>query len=113
MNKEDFTPQNLKALIDISNYQNEFPSDYIIFENLITKDPIDMFLKILWYSSFELFEIEEFKEWALQFSFDTPLIEMPKHINENNEGTTLDNGATFVYYSWVRIIAIWRLNIGC
>lgn len=112
MTKEDLTPQNLKALINISVDQNEFLPDYLVFEDIVTKDPIEIFLKILWYSNFELYDIDEFRDTALQLVFNTTLEEMPLHINDNNEkGTTLDGGNTFVYYSWIRIVALWRLSI--
>jgi hypothetical protein len=110
MEAKDLTAENLKILIDMSCSINSFRPEYLTFEKVTQGTPEETFLSILWYSNFELWEINEFKDLALEFIYEKDLKEMPKHINDHNDILSSDSSP---YYNWISLVAKWRLAIGC
>jgi len=114
MDIANLTEENLKKLIEVSNNQNSFRPDYLTWDTVVRDSSLDTFLVILYLSNFELFEIAEFKEPALEFIFKKELSEMPLYINDNTDyGRILNTSGTVAYYNWITIVALWRLSINC
>jgi len=114
METKDLTNENLQKLIDMSNSFNEFLPNHLTFERALRDTPEDTFLAILRFSNYELFEIHEFRDLALEFIYTKILEEMPLHINENQDyGQELNTSGAFAFYAWIPIVARWRLTIGC
>jgi hypothetical protein len=113
MEVKDLTTENLKTLIDLSNSYNNFPSVYLTLDKALRETPEDTFLYILWLSNFEIFEIHEFKDVALEITFKKELEDMPRYINDNQDYYQLLNPeSTFAFFNWIPIVARWRLTIG-
>jgi|WetSurMetagenome_2_1015567.scaffolds.fasta_scaffold75281_3 hypothetical protein len=111
---KNLTPENLKKLIEISNDYNFFSQDYMTEALVSKKNPEDTFLNILWFTSYKLYEIYEFKRVALDFIYKKKLSEMPLYVNDNTiEGAKLDSSGIIYYFNWISIVAQWRLVIGC
>lgn len=113
MEVKDLTTENLSALVDLSNSYNNFIPEYLTLDKALRETPEDTFLAILWLSNFELFEVWEFKDLALEITFKKELEEMPMYINDNRDfGQVLNTGGTFAFYNWIPIVAKWRLILG-
>lgn len=110
METKDLTVENLNILIDMSNSTNSFQPGYLTYDKVTKETPEDTFLSILWYSNFELWEISEFKDTAIDFIYNKNLKEMPKYINDHFDFITPSNSS---YYNWITLVAKWRLTIGC
>lgn len=114
MDKLDLTKENLQRLIEISTAYNEFLPDYLTWEKVSKEDPIDTLMSIFFYCNFELLEISEFKDYAMEIVFNKGLEEMPLLINPNEDySERIDSPGNLSYYPWLPIVARWRLDIGC
>lgn len=110
METKDLTPENLMLLIDISNSYNAFNPGTLSLEKARRDTPEETFLKILWYSNYELYTIDKFKDIALDFIYKTALNQMPKYLTPDYNNvwgseTLLED------YNWVPVVAQWRLRI--
>lgn len=111
MKTEDLTIENLRLLVDISISYNEFTTDYLTFDKVYNVSLEVTYLRILWYSNYELYEIDYMKEAALDFIYNKKLNEMPKYVTPDYSNT-LSKTMSLIDYNWVPIVARWRLQIG-
>lgn len=112
MNKTDLTLENLQLLINISNEFNCLPPGYMpsyITED-IQKNSEKIFIEILLYSNFELYEVDEIRDFALDFIYNKKLNEMPLYL-EQDHSNALNKTLTLSDFQWVPVVARWRLYI--
>lgn len=102
MHLTEITEDHINTLIDEISSFNDLPRCTYseIVKDLKNKQKfIELsFLALLFMANFELFPINEFKDFALNF-IQKDLDDMPLFINELNG------------YNWIPIIARWRLRI--
>ena len=111
METKDLTIENLQALIDLCNSNNNLQ---IIKEHVTCGTPEETLLTLLYFTDYEAFPLDEFKEAALELIFHKDLSDMPLFLIPNrNYSELLGCKDPFIYYSWIPIVAQWRLTLGC
>lgn len=104
----ELTYENLKKLVEIGSSYNDFIDNYLFikFEETVKEEAangfytnyLNVFLVVLYFLSYDLYRIDEFKEEAVEF-LNKDLDDMPMFITPVKSK-----------YNWIPIVARWRLN---